>query len=97
MRMESLHVDVQIVSVEELELIPGRHGFHFEPDFCGQMNVVLDERSPDRVAFSCDMGLAIGNVYTVSNGDNGPIRVKIIRSNGNRYTATVINDSALPG
>jgi len=82
-----------VVSVKDLEIIPGRHGFHFEPDFCGQMNVVLDEGSPDRVAFSCDTGLAIGNVYTLSNGDDGPIRVKIIRSNGARYTATVIDAS----
>ena len=97
MLMESLHVGIQIVSVEDLETIPGRHGFHFEPDFCGQMNVVLDERSPDRVAFSCDTCLAIGNVYTLSNGDDRPIRVKIIRSNGNRYAATVIDASNLPG
>ena len=89
--MESSHGDTQVVSVGDLEVLPGRHGYHFEPDFCGQMNVVLDERSPDRVSFSCESSLVVGEVYTISDGDAQALRVRITRSSRNRYTATVID------
>ena len=88
--MESSHGDTQVVSVEDLELIPGRHRIHCEPDFCGRMNIVLDERSPDRVTFSCDTSLVEGAVYTISGGDAEAIRIRISRSNGNRFSATVV-------
>jgi hypothetical protein len=89
--MESSHGDTQVVSVEDLELIPGRHSIHCEPDFCGRMNIVLDERSPDRVTFSCDTSLVEGADYTISVGNAEAIRVRISRSNGSRYTATVVD------
>jgi len=79
-----------VVSITDLEHVPGRHGFHFEPDFCGRMNVVLDERSPDHVSFSCDTSLVVGEVYTISDGGAEASRVRISRSNGNRYSATVV-------
>ena len=89
--MELSQGDIPIASVENLRWIPGRHSFRFEPDFCGKMNVVLDERSPDRVTFSCDTSLVEGADYTISGGDAEAIRVRISRSNGNRYTATVVD------
>ena len=88
--MESSHGDTQVVSVEDLRWIPGRHSFRFEPDFCGKMNVVLDGRSSDRVTFSCDTSLVEGAVYTISGGDAEAIRIRISRSNGNRFSATVV-------
>ena len=88
--MESSHRDAHVLSVEDLELIPGRHRIHCEPDLCGRMNIVLDDRSPDRVTFSCDTSLVVGEVYTISDGNAQALRVRITRSEGSRYTATVI-------
>ncbi len=43
---------MHVASAEDLRWIPGRQSFHYEPDFCGRMNVVIDERPSDRVTFS---------------------------------------------
>ena len=79
------------VTVKNLEFFPGRHSFHFEPDFCGQMNVVLDERAPDHVGFESDTELVVDEIYTVVTPDGQRYRVRIIRSAGKRYWAAVID------
>jgi len=89
--MELSQGETHIVRVERLKWIPGRQSFHYEPDFCGRMNVVLDEPSPDRVAFSCGIHLVVGDVYTLSAGDDQVFRVKISRAKDNHYTATVVD------
>jgi hypothetical protein len=81
----------RVASVENLRWIPGRQSFHYEPDFCGRMNVVLEEPSPDRVTFSCGIRLAVGDMYTLSDGDDQVFRVKISRAKDNHYTATVVD------
>ena len=80
-----------IASVEDLKWVPGRQTFHYEPDLCGRMNVVLDQTSPDRVTFSCGIRLVIGEVYTLSDGENKVHRVKISRVDDNHYTTTVVD------
>jgi len=80
-----------IASVEDPRWIPGRQSFHYEPAFCGRMNVVLDEPSADRVSFSCHIRLVVGEVYTLSDGEYQVLRVKISRAKDNHYTATVVD------
>jgi hypothetical protein len=88
--MELLRNSARIARVDDLSRIPGRHSFHYEPDFCGRMNVVLDQRSPDRVHFSCNVGLIVGQEYVLSDDDEPAIRIRITRSSDNHYAASVV-------
>jgi len=91
MLMESSHREGHIVAVENLGFIRGRRGFHFEPDFCGRMNVVLDDRSPDRVTFSCATELEVDEDLTISGGCSQTLQVRITGSIDRHYTAVVID------
>jgi len=89
--MDLTQEGIYVAPVEDLKWIPARQSFHYEPDFCGRMNVVLDEPSPAQIVFRCDQRLVVGDLYTLSGGQKEVIRIKISRVDGNRYTATVID------
>jgi hypothetical protein len=72
--MDSSADHLPVIFVEDLEINPGRHSIHCEPDFCGRMNVVLDEKSPDRLAFTCTARLVVGETYTIATGTLGDSR-----------------------
>ena len=88
--MELSQGDSLIGSIEIIKWIPGRQGFHYEPDFCGRMNVVLDEPSPAQVTFRCDDRLVVGEIYTLLDGDNQIHRIRVSRTKDHHYTATVV-------
>jgi len=89
--MELSQGETHIASVEVIKWIPGRQTFHYEPDFCGRMNVILDEASPAQMTFQSDDCLVVGEVYTLSDGKTPELRIRISRANANRYTATVVD------
>jgi hypothetical protein len=79
-----------VTTAEDLKQIPERQSFHYEPDFCGRMNVVLDELSPAQMKFGCDHRLVVGELYTLSDGQQEVFQIRISRVDKNRYTATVV-------
>jgi len=80
-----------VAPVEDLKWIPARQGFHYEPHFCGRMNVVLDEPSPTQLTFRCDDDLVVGQEYSLSEGQDKVFRVRITRASDNLNTATVVD------
>jgi hypothetical protein len=83
--------DSHIASVEILKWIPGRQSFHYEPDLCGRMHVILDEPSPAQVAFRCDDRLVVGEFYTLFDENNQKHRIRVSRTKEDHYTATVVD------
>lgn len=81
---------VPTVEVSNLKRYAGRQSYHYEPDFCGRLNVVLDEASPDRVTFSCQIALTIDQVYILSYGENRNVRARIRNEKDHHYTARVV-------
>ena len=88
--MELFARDTRITSVRNLRLVRGRLSFHFEPDFCGRMNVVIDDRSSDHVTFSSDAVLPRGDVYTIADSEGQTMLVRITESEDGHYTAIVL-------
>ena len=90
--MDLLLGHARVALVENLKRNRGRLTFHYEPDFCGRMNVVLDEPAADRVTFSCSVVLSEGEVCTLADGHSQRIRVRITEGTDHRYMATVVED-----
>ena len=89
--MELLQGRTRVGSIEDLKWIPGRQSFRYEPDFCGRMNVVLEDHSSDRVTFAGGINLVVGAEYTISDGKAQMFRVRILRPTETRHAAIVID------